>query len=254
MLTAITRSVSVTLDGCELAYLDRQSIDVVHAAGQHRAYEQCLRDLGVSVTSLPAEADLPDAVFVEDPAVVLDEVAVMTRMGAGSRRPESESVAAALAPWRRLHWMTDPATMDGGDVMRVGRTIYVGASSRTNAEGIRQLSEMLSPFGYTVCPVEVTGCLHLKTACTYLGDDVLLVNRAWVNPSAFQGLRLVAVAPEEPWGANVLAVGETRLMPDSFPATADIVRGLGWKVRTVDISELMKAEAGVTCMSLIFNS
>jgi len=252
MPTAITREVSPTLDRCDLEFHSRQPIDVAKAVAQHRHYAECLRSLGVTVVSLPAEPDLPDAVFVEDPAVVLDEIAVMTRMGVASRRGEAESLAGVLERYRPLHWLTDPATLEGGDVMRVGRRIFVGASRRSNARGIAQFAEIVQPFGYRVEVVEVRGCLHLKSACTYLGRNSVLVNRAWTDPAPLEGLDLVDVDAGEPGAANALPIGDTVLFPTSFPATAAKLERLGWKLLPIDISELMKAEAALTCSSLIF--
>jgi dimethylargininase len=254
VLVAITRAISPRMNQCELTFLKREPIDIALAVREHQQYEACLCDLGVTVISLPGEPDLPDAVFVEDPVVVLDEVAVLTRMGAGSRRPEAESLATALAPFRRILRLHDPATLEGGDVMRVGRILYVGKSVRTNAEGIRQLTNAIAPFGYTVKAVPVDGCMHLKTGCSYLGDNTLLVNREWVDIAAFPGFRILDVAPGEAWAANVLKVGDMLLMPDAFPATADLLREQGFALHTLDVSELMKAEAGLTCMSVLFDS
>jgi dimethylargininase len=157
-----------------------------------------------------------------------------------------------LARFRPVRRIEAPATLEGGDVMRAGKTLYVGASARTNAAGIAQLGHELTPYGYRVKPVEVRGCLHLKSGCCYLGEGIVLANREWQDTAAFEGMRIVNVAPDEPWAANVLTIGRVALMPLGFPATAEIVEGLGWKVQTVDISELRKAEAGVTCSSLIF--
>ena len=254
MLIAITRAVSPAMNRCELEYLTRQQIDIEKAAAQHAAYEACLASLGASVLALPAEPDLPDSMFVEDPAVVVDEVAVMTRMGAASRRAESESLAHALSRFRPLRWLREPATLEGGDVLRIGSTLYVGLSSRTNAEGVTQLRAELAPFGYTVVPVAVRGCLHLKSACSYAGEETIVANRDWFDSGAFQGFRIMDVAPGEPTAANVLHIGGTVLMPASFPATADTLTRLGLRVQTLDISELMKAEAAVTCSSLIFET
>lgn len=252
MLTAVTKGVSPAMNRCELSYVERVEIDVVKAAEQHRQYEECLRAMGADVIALPGDPDRPDSVFVEDPAMVLDEAAILTRLGAESRRGEGESLAKTLARFRPLRWMRAPATLEGGDVMRVGKTLYVGASARSNAAGMAQLAEETKPYGYAVKPVEVRGCLHLKSGCCYLGEGIALANRAWVDTEALAGLRLVDVAPDEPWAANVLTIGADALMPAGFPATAEIVERLGWKVQTVDISELRKAEAGVTCSSLIF--
>lgn len=252
MLVAITRAISPAINRCELSFRERQVIDVQKAAAQHRRYEACLEELGASVISLPAEPDLPDAVFVEDPAVVVEEVAVIARLGAESRRPEAGSLALVLRQFRPLQKMEAPATLDGGDVVRAGRTLFVGASGRTNAAGLEQLADILGPFDYQVKPVEVRGCLHLKSACTYLGEQTMLVNREWFDSSALAGYRLVDVPADEPEAANVLTIGGTALLADCFPRTARILQGLGWRVKTLDNSELMKAEAGITCSSLVF--
>jgi dimethylargininase len=252
MWKAITRAVSPTMNACELSYIDRVEIDIEKAQAQHGSYEDCLRAMGMEVIALSAESDLPDSVFVEDPAIVLDEVAILTRPGAASRRAEGETLARVLAQFRPLELITAPATLEGGDVMRVGRTLYVGASARSNADGVAQLAEILRPFGYAVKSVKVRGCLHLKSGCTYLGEGIVLANRKWVDTAALGDLTIVDVAGNEPWAANVLTLNDTALMPDGFPGTAAIVESLGWKVRMVDISELRKAEAGVTCSSLVF--
>ena len=251
MWKAITRAVSPRMNACELSYIDRVEIDIGKAQAQHDAYEDCLREMGMEVIALPPEPAMPDSVFVEDPAIVLDEIAVITRPGAASRRAEGETLAAALTQFRRLERIAAPGTLEGGDVMRAGKTLYVGASARSNGEGIAQLAEIVRPFDYTVRSVEVRGCLHLKSGCTYLGAGVVLANRNWIDAAALDGFTIVDVAGDEPWAANVLTLGAA-LMPDCFPGTAAIVKSLGWEVRVVDISELRKAEAGVTRSSLIF--
>lgn len=254
MLTAITRAVSPALNRCELSHLERQEIDIPKAVEQHRQYEACLRELGVTVISLAAEPDLPDSMFVEDPAVVVKEVALMTRMGAQSRRGESESLARALAPFRPLRWMREPATLEGGDVLRMGPMVFAGASARSNAEGIAQLAAELQPFGYTVRPVTVYGCLHLKSACCPIGERTILANRRWIDVAAFDGYDLVDIPEDEPRGANVLAIGGTVMVPACFSGTARVLEGLGYRARLLDISELMKAEAGLTCSSILFET
>jgi dimethylargininase len=252
MLIAITRAVSPAINQCEIGFIERQAIDLAKANLQHRQYEACLAELGASVVSLPAEPDYPDSVFVEDPAVVVDEVAVMARMGALSRRGEADSLARALAPYRPLRWLREPATLEGGDVMRIGRSLYVGVSHRTNRAGIEQLAGELSPLGYSVTPVTVRGALHLKTACCSLGDGAILANRAWLDLEPLRQYRIIDVAPGEGRAANVLSIGGSVIVPACFPRTAEILARAGYKVRSLDVSELMKAEAGVTCSSLIF--
>jgi dimethylargininase len=251
-LTAITREVSPSINDCELSFHGRQTIDVAKAIAQHKAYRELLAELGARVVALPAEQGLPDAVFVEDAAVVLDEIAVIANMGAASRRPEVASVAEALGRYRPLQFMKAPATLDGGDVMRIGRTLFVGLSRRTNREGLERLSDLVRPHGYQVHPVEVKGCLHLKSACSYVGDNTVLVNRSWIDVEPFRGFELLDVAEDEPAAANALLLKDVVVLPESFPKTRALLEGRGFRVRTVDVSELQKAEAGVTCCSVIF--
>jgi dimethylargininase len=253
-LRAIVRPPSDALRDCALTHLARDSIDIAIAQAQHAGYVAALESAGVRVLVLPSEPDLPDAVFVEDVAVVVDELAVMTIPGAPSRRPEVAGVAAALGRFRDLAWLEPPATLDGGDVLRVDRTFYVGRSSRTNAAGIGQLAEHLAPLHYSVRSVEVSGCLHLKSGCTYLGDGVLLANRVWVDPTPFAGLDVLDVDPTEPRAANTFRAGDTLMMADNFPRTRARIEQRGFAVRTVALFELQKAEAGGSCMSLLFTA
>jgi len=253
-LLALTRPVSASINACELTFHEQQPIDVARATEQHRAYEACLRSLGAEVVRLPAEPDLPDAVFVEDIAIVVDEVAIIPVMGAASRRPETKSVAAALKAYRPLRYLEAPATLDGGDVLRVGRRMFVGLTSRTNQAGIAQLGAHLTPFGYQVEAVEVTGCLHLKSACTYIGNNTLLINRTWADAAPFAGFELIDVPATEPGAANALLIGETLIVPSAFPQTIMLLEALGFKVMPVDVSEFQKAEGGVTCKSILFTA
>src|SRR6478672_3690065 len=164
MRIAITRPVSTSLAGCELSFVPRTAIDVERADAQHRDYCRALAAAGCSVIALPAEADMPDAVFVEDTAVVVDELAVMTRPGAASRRGEGASVAPVLSRFRPIKAIEAPGTLDGGDVLRIGRRVFVGQAARSNADGLAQLRTLLEPFGYTVQGVPTHECLHLKSA------------------------------------------------------------------------------------------
>jgi dimethylargininase len=192
--------------------------------------------------------------FVEDPALVLDEIAIMTRPGAASRRGEGPSLARALEPFRELKWIQEPGTLEGGDVMRLGRTLYVGASTRSNAEGIAQLAEIVEPLGYSVVPATVTGCLHLKSACCFAGDGVVLANRSWFDAGRLRGVRILDVPREEPGAANVLRLGDTVLVAEQFTQTRALLEREGFHVRSLDISEAMKAEAALTCSSLLFEA
>jgi dimethylargininase len=254
MLIALTRPVSPTIDQCELTHLSRTPIDVPRAVLQHRAYEQCLVDCGCQLHSLPALPDCPDAVFVEDTCVIFDEIALMTRPGAISRRRETESVASVIKQYRKLHWIEAPGTLDGGDVLRLGRRVFVGRSGRTNAEGIEQTARVISAFGYPIMAVDFAHCLHLKSAATEVASDAVLVNPCWVDPDVFEATRTVIVDPEEPAAANALRIGKTVIYPTGYPKTEDRLRREGIELVTVDLSELAKAEGAATCCSLVFES
>ena len=251
---AITRGVSPAIEHCELVHQERRPIDVALASRQHRLYEEALAALGCRVEALPADPELADSVFVEDASVVLDEVAVITRPGAESRRPETAPIARALAPYRPLVSIVPPGTLDGGDVLRIGRTLYVGLSGRSNGAAIDQLSRALAPHGYAVRGVAVRGCLHLKSAVTAVDDDTVLVNPAWVDAAVFTGTHPIEIDPRERGAANVLRVGERVIYPASFPATRRRLAAAGVDVVEVDVSELQKAEGAVTCCSLVFDA
>src|SRR5437773_5815516 len=249
MLTAITRAVSPAIVHCELSFIDRKPIDLAVAEEQHHAYEKLLGKLGARVMALPAEPDLPDSMFVEDPAIVLDELAVILPLGTETRRREAPSLAQALAKFRKLEYVSLPGTLEGGDILRIGRKLFVGLTARSNAEGIRQLSAILAPHHYEVIAVPVTGCLHLKSAVTYLGRNTLLANRAWFDTTALSSFDWIDVDPGELHAANALALGGTVIFPRSFPRTNARIKARSFSVTPVDISELQKAESGLTCSS-----
>jgi dimethylargininase len=254
MLTAITRTVSSSLTNCELSFIERKPIDMEKARAQHHAYEALLAKLGAKVISLQEERDLPDSMFVEDPAIVLDEVAVICSPGTETRRREAASLAAALEPHRRLAYVKLPGTLEGGDVLRVGRKLFAGMTQRSNPEGIRQLAVISGQYSYDLTAVPVTGCLHLKSAVTYLRKNTLLANRAWFQWRRLEGFDWVDVDPAEPHAGNALLIGETVVFPASFPKTRARIEAKGLRVESLDISELQKAESGLTCSSLLFDS
>jgi dimethylargininase len=252
MPVAITRKISPNIEMCELTHLERELIDVDEAARQHGIYEECLRSLGCDVLSLAAEEDLPDSVFVEDTAVVVDELAIIARPGVESRRQETASIADALKSYRQLAYIEAPGTLDGGDVQVVGKDVYAGSSTRTNLKGIEQLSSILGPVGYRVIAVPVRSCLHLKAAAGLVAPGTMLINPEWVDREAFRGIRLLEVDPSEPRAASALLVGESVVYPDAFGKTRRRLEQFGISVTTVDLSELAKAESGVTCCSIVF--
>jgi dimethylargininase len=254
MMVALVREVSAAIDRCELTHLSREPIDLLLARAQHESYGRRLAEAGCRVECLAAGADMPDSVFIEDIAVVLDEIAVIARPGAASRRSETSGVAEALRRYRPLHPIESPGTLDGGDVLRVGRYVFVGRSRRTNQAGIDQLCRLLTPYGYDVVPVDVRACLHLKSAVTAVGADLLLINRTWLPAEPFSGFDAVEVHPGEPAAANALRVGDRIVYPSAFPRTLERLERRGLSVRTVDASEVAKAEGAVTCCSLIFSA
>jgi dimethylargininase len=253
-LLALTRAVSPSIAQCELTHLDRLPIDADRAAAQHAVYEDALRALGCTVQRVAAAPDNPDAVFIEDTAVVLDEVAVITRPGAPSRRTEVEPVAEALRAYRPIVRIEAPGTLDGGDVMHVGRTLYVGRTARSNDDGIAQLRQLLDAYGYAVVAVDVQGCLHLKSAVTALDDDTVLCNPAWVSPSAFAPHRVLSVHESEPSAANVVRVGRTLLVAEAYPHTNAMLQAHGYALVAVPADELAKAEGAVTCCSVLLRA
>ena len=254
MWTAITREVSPALAACELSFVPRAPIDVGRAQAQHDAYCAVLESLGCGVIRLPAEPALPDSVFVEDVALAFDEVAVATRPGAESRRDEGHAVLEVLGSVRRILRIEAPGTLDGGDVLRIGKRVFVGISARSNAAGREQLCVLLAPFGYTVEGVATRDCLHLKSAVTQVADDVVLVNPAWVDVAAFADYRMLEVDPAEEHAANAVRIGDVLVYPDCFPKTLERLRDAGISVTTVDVSELQKAEGAVTCCSVLLKA
>ena len=251
---AITRAVSAALGDCELTHLERVPIDVEVARAQHLEYEQALREAGYVVEHLASSLEMPDSVFVEDIAVVFDELAIITRPGASSRRIETPAVANALARHRPLHVIEGPGTVDGGDVLVAGKQVFVGLSTRTNDHAAAQMARLLQPHGYKVREIVVHDCLHLKSAVTTLSDDLLLVNPAWIERGTFDGFALVEVDAEEPMAANALRLDDRILYSASFPRTAARLERRGLRVERVPASEVAKAEGAVTCCSLIVRS
>ena len=254
MRTALTRGVSPSIGRCELTHIEREPIYLETAKAQHDAYERVLEDLGCRIERLGEESDFPDSVFVEDIAIVLDELAIITRPGAISRRGERGSVERALRPHRRLEHIQAPAILDGGDVLTVDKTIYVGISTRSNTEGVDQVRAIVADHGYNVMEVAFDGCLHLKSAVTTVSNDTLVINPEWIEAGTFSELACIEVDPTEPAAANVLGIADRVLFGAGFPRTGERLSAAGFEVRPVDASELAKAEGALTCCSLIFDA
>jgi dimethylargininase len=258
-IAIVKRPAPSLAERCELTFIERTPISFDALQAQHRAYRDALAAAGAEMVDLDADKALPDSVFVEDAAVVLDELAILTRPGASTRRMEPERIAAELSKHRRrCERIQTPATLEGGDVLRIGRRVFIGSSTRTDRAGIEQLAGIVRRFGYETIPVEVRGSLHLKTACTALDDETLLLNPAWLDTTAFEGFGKIAVADDEPFAANVMRIGECLIANAAFPRTLERIRAhagrSGQRMIDVDISEFGKAEAGLSCMSLIFDA
>jgi dimethylargininase len=259
-LIALTRPVPSSLARCELTHLPRVALDVARAGAQHAAYEQTLRWLGVEIRRVSVAPELPDSVFIEDAAVVLPEVAIVTHPGAASRRGEIAAVEAALAPLRRIARIVAPGTLDGGDVLvlQKPRLIFAGLSSRTNEAGIEQLAALTRGLGYQVIAVEMKRCLHLKSAATAISapgeEPLLLVNAHWLPPDAFPGIRQIAIHPAEPYAANALRVGDAILHSAAFSLTRHLLHLHGVGVVPVENDELAKAEGALTCCCILLDA
>ncbi len=252
MNIALMREVSPRISECEIMNISRTPIDHDIAVAQHKKYAEILQNLGYRIHLLKAD-DLPDSVFIEDTAVVLDEFAVITHPGAASRRAETEAVAKTLSSYRELLYITPAGTLDGGDVLRIGRTLYVGKSCRSSAMGIIELRELVEPRGYKVKSIDVAGCLHLKSAVSLAAENTLLINPSWIKPDHFEDQRCIPVDPSEPYAANSLFLEDATVYSTAFPRTRRILLAEGINVISLDMSELAKAEGAVTCCSLIFN-
>jgi dimethylargininase len=241
------------MQACERTFVPVLPVDFDLAVQQHAAYCQALADCGAKVRTLAVNAALPDCSFIEDTAVVTGEVAILCSMGTSSRQAEPAGIEPVLREYRLVEQILQPATLEGGDVLRIGRRLLVGHSSRTNAAGIASLRTIAGRFGYRVTSIPVRGSLHLKTACTALPDGRLLVNPAWLDVALLADFDLIHVPAAEPWGANICLAGGAVLLPAAHAQTAGIVSRLGFAVQPVEISEFSKAEGGVTCLSLIFD-
>jgi dimethylargininase len=253
-MLAITHVPSPKIQQCELTYVSRTVIEYPRALLQHDSYCRMLRDCGAEVRVLDVNRDYPDCVFIEDTAVVLDEVAVLASMGAESRRAEPAGIEPELRKYREVQRVELPGTLEGGDVVRVGRTLLVGLSSRTNPAGLAALARVAAPHDYRVVGVPLRDCLHLKSACTSLPDRRLLINPAWVDARSLPGFECVHVPGEEPAAADVMSIGMRVCVTAAHPRTAEMLDRFGFEVHMTDLSEFAKAEGGVTCLSLILGS
>ena len=253
-IIAITREVNSAIGSCELTFLRRGRIDTALALQQHKNYQSMLSSFGCEIVVVPTEPGLADSVFIEDTAMVLDEIAVLLWPGAASRRPEVTGVEAVLRQYRTLASIQPPGTLDGGDLLRIDNVIFAGLSTRSNQSGIEQFRNIVRDYGFSVKTVKTTKCLHLKSAVSEVAPGTLLINPDWVSGSAFGDYALIDVDKEESHAANALLVGRNVMFPASFPRTTDKLVKRGINVTPIDLSELQKAEGATTCCSLILTA
>jgi dimethylargininase len=224
--------------------------DLVRMLAQHTAYADALRASGLEIELLDPLPGFPDAYFVEDVAVVVPELAIVTRPGAPSRREEADAIVPVLSCHGEVARLQHPGTLDGGDVLIVGRTVFIGLSARTNEDGARQLARLLEPHGYRSQIVPVANGLHLKSSVNWVGGDTLLVGERFAERAEFRAFRRIVVdAAEEP-ACNTLLVNGTLLTPAGFPKLRRQLDDLGMPVLTLDVTEPRKMDGGLTCMSL----
>ncbi len=248
---AITRFPGVNFaDGITTSNLGRPSYPLI--LKQHLAYRQALLSLGLDVLVLPPEPNYPDAYFVEDPAIVTPEIAVITYPGASARQGEQVSIEPFLSYYRPIFHIQSPGTVEGGDILMAGNHFFIGLSERTNSDGAAQLAEYLEHAGHTSEPIPVDAGLHLKSSVNYLGRDTLIISNALCNHPAFASYHKVVVDDDEAYAANTLWVNGSLLIPKGFPKTRAQLAGLGMPVIELDVSEVQKMDGGLTCMSLRF--
>ena len=251
---ALVREIPRTFDRCIKPLEDPQIIDVDLARSQHREYCNALSRLGFELIVLSADDRYPDCVFVEDTAVVVGNRAIVTRPGAASRRGEVEAVCEALEPYKGIKRIHSPGTLEGGDVLVAGDWLYVGLTERTNQEGFDQLKALLEGTARRVVPVPMGRTLHLKTACNYLGHGLMVVNHLDFSPDVLSDFEILMTDPAEAWKLSFLPVDGSVLLPDDCPRTREEFERRGWRTIGLGLSEIRKAQAGLTCMSILFRS
>ena len=246
---AIVRPVPDSYDRC--IWMNREKIDVALAKIQHVEYCRALQKLGLSLTWIRGDNALPDSCFVEDTAVVFGEKAVICNMRAKSRANEVGEVAKVMGELKDTYRIKPPGTIDGGDVLIVEDRVFVGISARTNLHAISQLKKILENSRMNLVPVKVRKVLHLKSACTYLGNEVVILSRGCFDTNVLHGLGKIFVPRGEGYAADCLAVNETVLMAKGYAETRKLVEKEGFQVEELEISEFRKGDGALTCLSIM---
>ncbi|UCG36846.1 MAG: N(G),N(G)-dimethylarginine dimethylaminohydrolase [Candidatus Bathyarchaeota archaeon] len=230
---------------------NKERIDVALARKQHKRYCDAIRELGLELIWIQRADNLPDSCFVEDTAVVIGEKAVICNMKVKSRAEEVTKVANAMKGLRDTHFIKPPATIDGGDVLTIENKVFVGITSRTNMYAANQLKNIVKNTGFEIIPVKISTVLHLKSACTYLGNKTVVLSKGHFNIDCLQGLRRILVPKDEEYAADCLAINGKVIVAEDYPKTKRLVEKHGYEVRTLDISEFRKCEGALTCLSII---
>lgn len=253
---AITRKpCKALIDGISTGQFCQGTPNYENAVKQHDKYIAALRELGLNVTELEADERYPDSCFVEDPAVVMEGCAVITNLARESRNGEKveiEEVIKKFYDQSQIFYIKAPGTMEGGDIMQVGKHFYVGLSDRTNEEGARQFNDIVTKFGYTSSTVPVTEGLHLKDFAIYLENNNMLVTAVMNEEPAFKAFNRFIVEPDELYAINSLNINGTVLVPEGYPKTKKLIEDLGYSVKLVDTGEFKKIDGSLTCLSLRF--
>jgi dimethylargininase len=249
--TALIRGIPTSFANA-LVQHGRPTLDPAIARRQHDEYRARLSGAGYAIAEVPVDEACPDCVFIEDAAVIIGSIAVITRPGAASRRPETAPVAEALKSYRTVTWIESPGTIDGGDVFTMNSTVYVGLSERTNLEGIAQLRPVVASENLRLQVVKVVDTLHLKSAVLPVDDETVVVTLASVDHSALGGLRILYEDAAERHRFSCLPMLNGHLLAtESSPRTNEMLATAGYLVDPIDVSELQAADGGLTCMSII---
>jgi len=247
---ALVRNVPNTYDHCVTK--QQEKIDVTLAKQQHADYCNALEKIGLQLIRLEADDSLPDCCFVEDTAIAVDDIAIITNPGAISRRAEVAAVEKEISKYKTIHRIDAPATIDGGDVLQIGKKIFIGLSERTTQEAIDQVQEIVRSKGFEVIGVPIHHTLHLKSVATALTDSQIILNAAHFDEALFSGLRKIIVPEQEHYAANCLAVNETIFIPSGFPVTKSLIEGAGFSTVELENSEFKKGDGALTCLSILF--
>lgn len=249
---AIVRNIPNSFQQCITGFSGKFPIDVTLAQQQHEHYCHTLVDLGLKLVRIEADDYLPDCCFTEDTAIVTDGLGIISFPGTESRHAEIIEMEKALTTYKKIQHIAAPATIEGGDVLKIGKKLFIGHSARTNEEGIKQVAGLVNELGYEVIPVKIHNTLHLKTVCTYLGNNCIIYADGHFDENIFSEYDKIIVPVTESYCANTLAVNGKVLIPKGFPLTRSLIGNKGYSIIELDMSEIEKADGALTCLSVIF--